>query len=154
MKNSLSGAESTPRSPVLELCYRHAYLAKRRSLLQQLNPDEEAELRKVRGLLEGDLDGPQRRGHRRFPVRLGAILRGPGGAASAVVLNLSADGLFVVTTRPVELGSTVQLRVSTPCAVDYLFTCRVVRCESGALFTGLGLELCCVPVEMRRQQAA
>ncbi len=154
MKTSLSVAEPNAQSPMLELCYRHAYLAKRRSLLQELSPDEETELRKVRGLLEGDLDGPQRRGHRRFPVRLGATLKGPEGSASAVVLNLSADGLFVVTTRPVELGSTVQLRLTTPCGVDYLFTCRVVRCERGSLFTGLGLELCCVPVEMRRRRAA
>ena len=153
MPAALSLAARPGHLRVLELCYRYAYLEGRCSLRRPLSADEAAELLLARKIVEGDESGAKRRAHRRFPVLLAATLKTSQGLRSAAVLNVSADGLFVGASSDVELGTTVQVRVDAN-GVEYVFTCRVVRSVMGKQFWGLGLALCCVPLEMRHRRAA
>jgi hypothetical protein len=146
---SLAPTPKTP--PIVELCYRHAYLESRQKS-RHLDGDEVRELLTAGALLAGD-EQSGRRAHRRFPVHLLGSLKAPGVLASAVVHNISADGLFVTVPADVPTGTTVQIRLGTEGA-DYLYTGTVVRREAGEGVTGLGLSLCCVPLEMRRRRAA
>ena len=153
MPAALSLAARPSHLRTVELCYRYAYLEGRCRLHRRLSANEADELLLARKIVEGDDSGAKRRAHRRFPVLLAATLKTPQGLGSAAVLNVSADGLFVGASRDVELGTTVQVRVEAD-GVEYLFTCRVVRSVRGKQFWGLGLALCCVPLEMRRRRAA
>ena len=138
---------------LLELCYRYAFLAGRRAAGLSLSAAHDHELELLSHLFEGD-PKHRRRLHRRFPLVLHGVVKTPTGLCSAMVLNLSGHGMYVITTREVEPGETVQVKIGRPGEVEYLFTCTVVRSTTrNGVTVGLGLSFCCVPLEMRRRAA-
>lgn len=154
LNTTTSQAQSDEHLKLLELCYRYAYLSGRRRAGMRLRPHEQVQLDSLSQLFEGDTRG-QRRGFRRFPLVLHAVVKTPGGWCSADVLDMSGAGMFLALSQDVEPGDTVQVRLGLPDQVEYLFTCTVVRVVTDAdgEVEGAGISLCCVPLEMRRRAA-
>ena len=137
---------------LLELCYRYAYLLGRQKAGLELSMEEGEELASLSHLFEGDPER-RRRGHRRFPMLLHAVVKTPKGAwCQGRVLNMSGNGMVLSMSHDVPDGATIQVRLGRPGEVEYLFTCTVVRTVADAAGepSGCGLSFCCVPLEMRR----
>jgi hypothetical protein len=141
--------ESVVYLKLVELCYRYAYLRGRKGLGMQLNEQDEEAYASLRQMLQGDPQR-QRRAHRRFPLRLPAVVKTDGGFCNGLLINLSGNGMCLACSREAARGSTVQVKVGQPDEVEYLFTCKVVRCIQGRDSFYLGLAFSCVPLEMRK----
>jgi hypothetical protein len=132
---------------VIELCYRYAYLDRKARLGRQLPSRDRLQLLTLRAVLE---ESPKhRRGHRRFPLDITALVRMGKWSCSGTVLDVSATGLKVQVDEEVQVGAPVQVRCGMPGRLEYVFTCKAVRqepLEGGAI---LGLRYACVPLEMR-----
>jgi hypothetical protein len=156
----LDPATTTPTAQLkwVELCYRFAYLEGRRAMGRLLDTGEEKELAYLRQVLQGDapFEEHARRSTRRFALLARAAVKGKGGSlATGLVLNISGDGMYVLTTsRQIAVGDTIQVKLGAMGEVEYLFTCIVTRQEAHEALIGLGLSFCCVPVEMRRARFA
>jgi len=136
---------------VVELCYRYAFLLGRKRLGVSLSPTEIEAYESLRQTLQGDPER-QRRSHRRFPLKLPAVVRlAQGSLRNAVVLNVSGNGMYITCNRAqARKGDTVQVKLGQPDQVEYLFTCQVTRCARNGETTRLGLSFSCVPLEIRK----
>lgn len=133
---------------LVELCYRYAYLNMKNSSGLELQEDEKRLLGLLQDMLEGDPNGQRR--HRRFPLKLSAVVKTNEGLCRGMVLNLSGDGMLLALEKVVEVGDTIQVKVGSTGDVDYLFSTTVIRREQGRDVMLLGLSFNCVPLEMRR----
>jgi hypothetical protein len=134
---------------MVELCYRYAYLKGRKDLGMELTQQDEETYTSLRQMLQGDPER-QRRAHRRFPLRLPAVVKSGRALCNGLLLNLSASGMYLACSREADRGSTVQIKVGQPDEVEYLFTCKVVRCIRNQDNYYLGLSFSCIPIEMRK----
>jgi hypothetical protein len=155
----LDPASTTPTAQLrcVELCYRYAYLEGRRGAGRPLETVEEKELAYLRHLLQGDTpigELHSRRGSRRFPLMVRAVVKTREGWSSALVLNVSGEGMYLLATRHLELGERVQVKLGRVGEVEYIFTCAVRRSEQHDALCGVGLSFSCVPLEMRRARSA
>ena len=155
----LDPASTTPTAQLrcVELCYRYAYLEGRRSSGRPLETVEEKELDYLRHVLQGDTpigDAHTRRGSRRFQLLVRAVVKTREGWCSAIVLNVSGEGMYLISNRQVGIGDRVQVKLGRFGEVEYLFTCTVRRAARHDALTGLGLSFSCVPLEMRRARSA
>jgi len=114
---------------VVELCYRYAFLLGRKRLGVRLSTTELEDYESLRQTLQGDPER-QRRAHRRFPLKLPAVVKlEQGSLRNAVVLNVSGNGMYVACNRAeVRRGDTLQIKLGQPNEVEYVFTCEVIRC--------------------------
>jgi hypothetical protein len=143
IENSQAQAEKLLR--VVTLCYQYAYLIGRLQVGLHLNLAEAARLASLRKLLESP---GERRSHRRMPVALPVVVKTAGSLRRAMLLNVSGRGMLVATDEPIALGQQVLVKIGGQ--VEYSFPCVVRRlAESGGLRT-LGLQMCGIPVEVRR----
>lgn len=152
----LDPASTTPAAQLrcVELCYRYAYLEGRRAAGRPLVTVEEKELAYLRHVLQGDTPIGElhtRRGSRRFPLLVRAVMKTREGWCSALVLNVSGEGMYLISTRHLSLGDRVQVKLGRVGEVEYLFTCTVRRSEQHDALTGIGLSFSCVPLEMRHR---
>jgi hypothetical protein len=154
----LDPASTTPTAQLrcIELCYRYAYLEGRRASGRSLDP-EEKELAYLRHVLQGDAPIGElhtRRGSRRFPLMVRAVVKTREGWCSGLVLNVSGEGMYLLTTKHPEPGEKIQVKLGCFGEVEYIFTCSVQRIEKHDALVGLGLSFSCVPLEMRRARSA
>jgi len=77
---------------------------------------------------------PNRREHVRHATHLRVVVN---SAAEGVAMNISLGGIFIVTPRPLPLGSEVSIEMSLPGHEEPLFVeGAVVRVEEGGSLTG------------------
>ena len=133
---------------IATLCYRYAYLNAQRLAGRMRRPE-----RIVWGMLQRTMEGDpeeNRREHRRIKLTMNATLRATGKHSAAQVHDISGAGLFVVTTRALPLGTSVQVRLGDrQSEVEYLFAGKVVRHGAVHGRPGVGIQFEGVPLELR-----
>ncbi|HET9531366.1 MAG TPA: PilZ domain-containing protein [Blastocatellia bacterium] len=94
---------------------------------------------------------PERRGARRFAVGWNVTIKGTDGKGrefdeTGVLQNLSSSGAFLYLTRPLGIGSKVDVRIRLPFQKEnwMRYEAEVVRVEGGQLKTGIGMHFCAV----------
>jgi len=145
----LASRRSDDYLKLVEFCFKYALLQGRERMGQRLSEPQIIEYASLRRTLQGDPER-QRRAHRRFSVRLPAALKLEQGYCNGQVLNLSANGMYLRSSRGARRGASVQVKLGRPGEVEYLFTCKVIRCVETEGMFHLGLSLSCVPLEIRK----
>jgi hypothetical protein len=151
-ENRHSSNRATTQLKMVELCYQYAYLVARNNSGLELDEEERRQLALLQDMLEGDPQG--RRRHRRFPLKLPAMVKTCLGYCSGYLLNLSGEGMLLEIPDEVYEEESVQVKVGWPGEVEYLFTCTSTRVIGQRDLFLVGLSFSCVPVEIRRCSSA
>ena len=141
---------------LIKACYELRALEGRRGLGIELGaPDLQAlaSLERLfygrRALCEGRRTDWWSKRARRIPARVAVLLRSPqepGRVTDGVMADLSASGFFVETATRLEAGAELTVLVRDPnSGWEWHFPARVARASA----SGLGLELCGIPIECR-----
>lgn len=139
---------SSQQLRMVELCFQYSFL-RGREQIGRLTAEDEQKLTALEPIFVGDGSLVGRRTNRRHATYLPAIVRAPGYQGHAILLNLSSSGIFVATTRPVDPGTVIQVKVGWPDRLEFLFTCRVLRRVQGKQMIGLGCRFTGAPAELR-----
>ncbi len=144
-------------------------VGKRDSLGQALAAPEQARLEELERLFGRDANRRRMPWTQREQLRTPVCLMVQFGDAIGMVRDLSGDGMYVQSTRPLRLGARAVMRVNAamqrgldgepfdpfdyvePLAVDeWRFTVEVVRVDG----EGMGLRFVGIPVQLRISQRA
>jgi hypothetical protein len=137
---------------VVKLCYAYSELASRREDGPPLTRADRSRLQSLEQLLCGD-PLRRRRRHRRIATLVSATLRRGEDRYQGTVTNVSCGGMFVVTSAPIEEGTTLDVRLGAPGETRYVFPCLVRRAGYDGRSQGLGLVVSGAPVRVSGWQS-
>lgn len=132
---------------MVKLFYDLAYVDQRNRAGLEVEHDADRH-QGVRTLMSGD-PGWGRRSYRRLPLLAPAELRARSRRGQALVLNMSAGGLYLATMLEGDVDDIIQVKLAGPGA-QYLFPCVVRRADTRSpVFRQLAVELSGIPLELR-----
>lgn len=140
---------SVDQMDVVKLCYDYAYLMGIQKMGLKHTPTQIECFESLSRLLKGDADAKQRQ-HRRLPVLTKCSIKTSNNSVWGTLLNISANGMFLVTKIAIEKGSIIQVSLGCPGEVKYIFTCKVIRQTRNGNVNGVGLAFHGVPLEIRQ----
>lgn len=90
-----------------------------------------------------------RRTNKRYPVHLPCVIKFNETEQHGILLELSAGGAFITSTRSPLQGALVLVKVGYPRRLEFLFTCSVAHNRDEESCVGFGCRFNAAPLEIR-----